>query len=80
MQGPLVTVFFARLPRALTTSALAVVLAAMSACSSVGFDSEKVNYKTDSKVKPVALDVPPDLSQLSRDSRYAMPGGTVSAA
>ena len=80
MQGPLVTVFFARLPRILTTSVLAVVLAAVSACSSVGLDSEKVNYKTDSKVKPVVLDVPPDLSQLSRDSRYAMPGGTVSAA
>ncbi|MEY4074593.1 MAG: hypothetical protein RJA29_1950 [Pseudomonadota bacterium] len=80
MQGPLVTVFFARLPRALTTSALAIVLVAVSACSSVGLNAEKVNYKTESKAKPVALDVPPDLSQLSRDSRYAMPGGTVSAA
>lgn len=80
MQGPSVTVFFARLPRALTTCTLAVVMAAVTGCSSVGLDNEKVNYKTESKVKPVALDVPPDLSQLSRDSRYALPGGTVSAA
>ena len=80
MQGPVVTVFFARLPRALTTSALAVLMAAVTACSSVGLDNEKVNYKTESKVKAAPLDVPPDLSQLSRDSRYAMPGGTVSAA
>jgi outer membrane protein assembly factor BamC len=80
MQGPLVTVFFARLPHALTTGALVLLMAALTACSSVGLGNEKVNYKTEANVKPVALDVPPDLSQLSRDSRYAMPGGTVSAA
>jgi outer membrane protein assembly factor BamC len=80
MRGLSVTSFFARLPRPLTTTALAVVLATVTACSSVGLDSEKVNYKSESKVKPVVLDVPPDLSQLSRDSRYALPGGTVSAA
>lgn len=74
------TVFFARLPRALTTGALVLLMAALTACSSVGLGNEKVNYKTEANVKPVALDVPPDLSQLSRDSRYAMPGGTVSAA
>ena len=80
MQGPDVTVFFARLPRALTISTLALLVAAVTGCSSIGLDSEKVNYKTDAKAKPVALDVPPDLSQLSRESRYALPGGTVSAA
>ena len=80
MQGLSVTSFFARLPRPLATTALAVVLATVTACSSVGLDNEKVNYKSESKVKPVVLDVPPDLSQLSRDSRYALPGGTVSAA
>ncbi|MFM2239445.1 MAG: hypothetical protein RJA69_819 [Pseudomonadota bacterium] len=80
MQGPVVTVFFDRLPRAVTAAALALLVAALTACSSVGLGNEKVNYKTETKVKPVALDVPPDLSQLSRDSRYALPGGTVSAA
>jgi outer membrane protein assembly factor BamC len=80
MQGPVVIVFFDRPPRALTLSALAMLVAVLTACSSVGFENEKVNYKTDTKVKPVALDVPPDISQLSRDSRYALPGGTVSAA
>lgn len=80
MQGPSVTVFFARRPRALTTCALALLVAALTACSSVELGNEKVNYKTESKVKPVALDIPPDLTQLSRESRYALPGGTVSAA
>lgn len=74
------TVFFARRPRALTTCALALLVAALTACSSVELGNEKVNYKTESKVKPVALDIPPDLTQLSRESRYALPGGTVSAA
>ena len=80
MQGHSVTVFSARLPRALTTCALTLVLLGLAACSSLGLDNEKVNYKTDAKVKPIALEVPPDLSQLSRESRYALPGGTVSAA
>jgi len=53
MQGLSVTSFFARLPRPLATTALAVVLATVTACSSVGLDNEKVNYKSESKVKPV---------------------------
>ena len=80
MQGLSVTVFSARLPRPLATVALAALVAAVTACSSVDLGNDKVNYKTESKAKPIALDVPPDLSQLSRDSRYALPGGTVSAA
>ena len=80
MQGHVVTVSSVRLPRFLTACSLALLVIAVTACSSIGLDNEKVNYKTESKVKPVALDVPPDLSQLSRDSRYALPGGTVSAA
>ena len=46
------------------------------ACSSL--ESDKVNYK--SSGKGPSLDVPPDLTQLSRDSRYAAPGGTVTAS
>ena len=80
MQGPSVTRFSACLPHALSTCTLAILVATVTACSSVGLNNEKVNYKTESQARPVALDIPPDLSQLSRDSRYALPGGTVSAA
>lgn len=56
-------------------SLLAVAVAAVSACSV--FDSEKINYKSASK--GVTLDVPPDLTQLTRDSRYVVAGGAVTA-
>jgi outer membrane protein assembly factor BamC len=55
--------------------ALAAVLS-LSACSVL--DSDKVDYKSAGKGTP--LDVPPDLTQLSRDSRYQVPGGTVTAS
>ena len=55
-----------------------LVLLALTACGSIS-DVGKVNYKTDAEVKPVRLDVPPDLTQLARDSRYALPSGSVSA-
>jgi outer membrane protein assembly factor BamC len=44
---------------------------ALSACSVL--DSDKIDYK--SATKGSTLDVPPDLQQLSRDSRYSLPGG-----
>ena len=53
--------------------ALATVL---SACSVL--EGDKIDYK--SATKAPTLEVPPDLTQLSRDSRYNVPGGTVSAA
>lgn len=62
----------------LRVAGLCAVLGLLSACSTT-FDNEKVNYKSSANVKPVALDVPPDLSQLARDTRYAVPGGSVSA-
>ncbi|WP_310625318.1 outer membrane protein assembly factor BamC [Limnohabitans sp.] len=43
-------------------------------------DSDKVNYKTEGGTKVVPLDIPPDLTQLTRDTRYAVPGGPVSAS
>lgn len=49
---------------------------ALTACGTL--DGDKVNYK--SATKAPTLEVPPDLTQLSRDSRYAVVGGTVSAA
>jgi outer membrane protein assembly factor BamC len=41
-------------------------------------ESDKVDYK--SATKAPTLEVPPDLTQLSQDSRYTVPGGAVSAA
>jgi outer membrane protein assembly factor BamC len=55
--------------RAATFSVLALSLAA---CSTV-FDSNKVDYKAAKKAAP--LDVPPDLTQLQKDNRYAIPDG-----
>ncbi|GAB2726496.1 outer membrane protein assembly factor BamC [Melaminivora jejuensis] len=49
---------------------------ALSACSVL--ESDKIDYKSASK--GATLEVPPDLTQLSRDTRYSVPGGTVSAA
>jgi outer membrane protein assembly factor BamC len=56
-------------------SGLLALVAALSACSVL--EPDRIDYR--SAGKGVALEVPPDLSQLSRDSRYVVPGGTVSA-
>jgi outer membrane protein assembly factor BamC len=50
--------------------------AALSACSVL--EGEKIDYK--SAGKGPSLEVPPDLTQLSRDSRYTVPGGAVTAS
>jgi outer membrane protein assembly factor BamC len=50
--------------------------AALAACSVL--DNDRVDYK--SAGKGPTLDVPPDLTQLSRDSRYQVPGGPVTAS
>lgn len=58
--------------------ALAVFATLLSSCTSV-FNNDKVNYKSQSVVQAVTLDIPPDLTQLSRDTRYRIPGEQVSA-
>ncbi len=60
----------------LTKLALLSASLALMACSTL--ESDKIDYK--SAGKGPALDVPPDLTQLSRDSRYATPGSAVSAS
>ncbi|HEX7889492.1 MAG TPA: outer membrane protein assembly factor BamC [Ramlibacter sp.] len=55
---------------------LLALAAALSACSVM--EGDKIDYKTASRGS--SLEVPPDLTQLSRDTRYAMPGGAVSAS
>lgn len=51
---------------------------ALSACSSTTLDGDKVDYK--SAAKGSTLEVPPDLTQLNRDTRYLQPDGSASAA
>ena len=52
----------------------------LAACSVFDSDSTKVDYKSAGKNQAPSLEVPPDLTQLSQDSRYTVPGGVVSAA
>lgn len=52
------------------------VMMALSACSVL--DGDKVDYKSAGKVP--SLEVPPDLTQLSRESRYQVPGAAVTAS
>jgi len=50
---------------------------ALAACSTT-FQDDKIDYK--SATKGSTLEVPPDLTQLSRDTHYTTPDGVVSAA
>lgn len=61
------------------TAVALTTLALLSGCSSI-LDGDKVNYKTEGGTKVVPLDIPPDLSQLNRDSRFVVPGGPVTAS
>jgi len=63
----------------LRASALLAACAAVAACSTVGLTSDKIDYG--SAVPPRTLEVPPDLSQLPREDRYAVPErGVVTAS
>jgi outer membrane protein assembly factor BamC len=61
---------------ATTRLSLLALAMALSACAAL--EGDKIDYK--SAAKGSTLEVPPDLTQLSRESRYAVPGGPVSAA
>ena len=65
---------------AATASVLIAVLFS-AGCSSVSdlLQGDKINYKSEGKAGP-SLDVPPDLTQLTRDTRYVVPGTTVTAS
>ena len=54
---------------------LTAVVASLAACSAL--ESDKLDYKSAGKAP--TLEVPPDLTQLSRENRYAVPGGAVTA-
>jgi outer membrane protein assembly factor BamC len=65
----------------LTLVSSVIALCLLAGCSSVGdlMQGERVDYKT-SGAKAPSLDVPPDLTQLSRESRYVVPGTAVTAS
>lgn len=54
----------------LTLCTLSMVLAA---CSTIGLESKKIDYKTASTVKVPTLEIPPDLTSPTRDDRFAVP-------
>lgn len=59
-------------------SKFALLSLSLTLAACVALDNEKINYK--SAGKGPSLEVPPDLTQLSRDTRYAVPGGVVTAS
>ena len=64
---------------------LAAVLscvALLAGCSAINdtLAGDKVDYKSTSTTRTTPLEVPPDLTQLTRESRYQQPNGTVSAS
>ena len=71
------------LRKARSTAALSALVAVslLAGCSTIRdtMDGERVDYKS-SGAKGPSLDVPPDLTQLSRDTRYVVPGTAVSAS
>ncbi|MEJ5991705.1 outer membrane protein assembly factor BamC [Ramlibacter sp. PS3R-8] len=57
---------------------LLALAAALSGCSMFSvLEGDRIDYK--SATKGPSLEVPPDLTQLSRDTRYVVAGGAVSA-
>lgn len=69
----------ATFPTRLALSALAASLALAGCTSNDSLLSEKVDYRG-ATVKSKPLDIPPDLTQLARENRYATQDGVVSAA
>ncbi len=62
-------------------TACALLAVALGGCSTVEnfMGGDKIDYRS-SAAKTNGLDVPPDLTQLAKDTRYQQQGGTVSAA
>jgi outer membrane protein assembly factor BamC len=58
------------------TTTVAAVAILLSACGVL--EEDKINYKT--AAKPTTLEVPPDLTQLRKDSRYALESTSASAS
>ncbi len=71
---------FATAQTALTVSIL-VAVNLLAGCSTLRdvMESERIDYKS-SGAKAPSLDIPPDLTQLNRESRYVVPGTAVTAS
>jgi outer membrane protein assembly factor BamC len=67
--------------RSAAALAAVVALSLLAGCSTIRdtMEGERVDYKSSGSKGP-SLDVPPDLTQLSRDTRYAVPGTAVTAS
>ncbi|KAF3998265.1 outer membrane protein assembly factor BamC [Glaciimonas immobilis] len=62
-----------------------LALTSLAGCSSVTsfMEPDRIDYKSADKVKTPKLDIPPDLTQLQRENRYAIPDsnqGTATAS
>jgi outer membrane protein assembly factor BamC len=60
----------------------AAALIGLTGCSSISnlVEPNKIDYKSASKATTVSLEVPPDLTQIRRDSRFAVPDANKSTA
>ena len=76
--SPAVASIFSSTP---VCTALVLLSLSLAGCSTVEnfMGGDKIDYRS-TTVKANGLEVPPDLTQLARDTRYQQPGGTVSAA
>jgi outer membrane protein assembly factor BamC len=77
MEIPRVTLFL--------SSRVAIVLAGIAGvagCSTVDnfLSGDKVDYRSTSTTRTTGLEVPPDLTQLTKESRYQQPNGAISAS
>jgi outer membrane protein assembly factor BamC len=59
-----------------------VLLTLLSGCSALDSlaTGDKIDYRSNARAKPTPLEVPPDLTQLAVDPRYAPQAGVISAA
>jgi len=57
-------------------------LALLAGCSSVDnfLAGDKVDYRSSTTTRPAGLEVPPDLTQLAKETRYQQANGTISAS
>ncbi len=70
----------ARVPGAAAVTAL-MALSLLAGCAGLkdAMEGERVDYKS-SGAKAPSLDIPPDLTQLTRETRYVVPGTAVTAS
>src|SRR4051812_20998800 len=76
-------IFRVTLSLALRVATALSCLAVFAGCSSIEnvLAGDKVDYKSKAPTRASGLEVPPDLTQLSKDSRYQQqPNGTISAS